>query len=282
MCINISPEDLRKVQLVQLEILIDFDRICKKHNINYQLFAGTLLGAIRHNGFIPWDDDVDVCMLRSDYEKFLNVSEKELNKNLFLQNYETDKNYPLNFAKIRRNNTLYVERDFQDIDMHHGIYIDIFPFDNIKPDALSGKIQRVILYILFKINSCRSKIRNNFAKKKYIKNIRMVFYYILKLFPQNIINKLSSRISTLYNKSDTSMVGELGFSVSKDLYKRFSVKKEVFHDTIDWEFEGYKLPIPREYDYVLSNNYGEYMELPPKDKQKPCHKIIKLSYDTTK
>lgn len=98
---------LREIQLVQLQILTEFDRICKKNDINYQLFAGTLLGAVRHKGFIPWDDDVDVCMLRSEYDRFLEIAQQELDPDYFVQNTYTDPEYYNIFTRIRKNGTFH-------------------------------------------------------------------------------------------------------------------------------------------------------------------------------
>ena len=92
---------IRDVQMIQLEILLEFDRICRKNNIKYQLFAGTLLGAVRHKGFIPWDDDIDVCLLRDDYEKFLDVCLRDLDPGFFLQTYETDEKCIGSMLKFR-------------------------------------------------------------------------------------------------------------------------------------------------------------------------------------
>ncbi len=120
---------MNDIQKEELRILIEFDRICRKHNIKYSLSYGTLIGAIRHQGFIPWDDDIDVGMLREDYEVFLEKGQKLLQSDLFLQTCYTDPKYPQVYAKIRKNNTSFVETTVKNIQMHHGIYIDVFPFD---------------------------------------------------------------------------------------------------------------------------------------------------------
>src|SRR5690606_2891856 len=142
---------------VQLEILIEFDRICKKNNIKYQLFAGTLLGAVRHKGFIPWDDDIDVCLLRKDYNKFIQACKTDLDSRSFLQTYVTDKNCIIQFAKLRKNNTLFLESGISDCKTHHGIFIDIFPLDNVLPNTFCGKMQQKLLYIIGRINLSRVK-----------------------------------------------------------------------------------------------------------------------------
>lgn len=138
--------NLKKLQKVQLVILMEFDRICKEHNLNYQLFSGTLLGAVRHKAFVPWDDDIDVAMLRKDYNKFLKICKRKLDPQYFLQTHKTDKGYIHSFARIRKNNTLLLQKYWLEIDMHHGIFIDVFPLDKILPDRLIGYLQYHLLY----------------------------------------------------------------------------------------------------------------------------------------
>lgn len=117
-------------QKVMLEILVEIHRICVENDITYWLEAGTLLGAIRHKGFIPWDDDCDVSMPRKDYERFLQIAQEKLPETMFLQTKETDKEYPLPWAKIRKNGTLLIETgETGEEKYHHGIFVDIFPYD---------------------------------------------------------------------------------------------------------------------------------------------------------
>ena len=122
--------ELKVTQQNLLDLMITLDGICRKENISYSLHGGTLLGAVRENGFIPWDDDMDIGMLRADYEKFLNVAKEKLNKKYFLQTWDTDEKFALPFAKIRLNGTKYIEHNSKNVDIHNGIYIDIFPYDN--------------------------------------------------------------------------------------------------------------------------------------------------------
>ena len=129
-----NNKKLRKVQMVEVEILDEIDRICKKNNIKYFLVGGTLLGAVRHGGFIPWDDDIDLGMLREDYEKFIDIciNSDELDKKYFMHSDETDSDYWLPFIKIRKNNTTFDEKVIKNCDTHKGIYVDIFPMDYFK------------------------------------------------------------------------------------------------------------------------------------------------------
>lgn len=122
---------LRRLQLVQLEMLKVLDEICKRNDIHYQLFAGTALGAVRHRGFIPWDDDLDVVMLREDYEKFLKIAPQQIGNAYFLQK-EFSEHWPMQFSKLRKNDTAFIERYIaKDEQTHMGVYLDIFPCDNL-------------------------------------------------------------------------------------------------------------------------------------------------------
>ncbi|MGB6178552.1 LicD family protein [Carnobacterium sp.] len=267
---------IKEAQEVQLEILLEFDRLCKKYGIQYQLFSGTLIGAIRHNGFIPWDDDIDVCMLREEYNRFLEVSIKELNKNYFLQNYHTDKNFQSQYSKIRKNHTRYVENLVQDVDMHQGIFIDVFPYDHVRPKTLKGKAQRIAIDQLKLINYCRVMRVNDVEKNRVLRIAKKATYYILKVIPKSKMDRLITKLVCLFNNKEEKYVGELSISTSKHMYDSFVLKKEFFYDSIDWDFEGYKFPVPRAYDEILTKNYGNYMEMPPLNEQEPHHGIIEI------
>lgn len=133
------------LQKVEFDILVEFDRICRKFNLKYFLFSGTLLGAVRHGGFIPWDDDIDVAMPINDYYKFVKICKTELGEDYFLQTYNTDY---VNFwyAKIRKNNTTMLESGFENVNMHHGVWIDIFPYFCIEKDdsIINQKLNKVL------------------------------------------------------------------------------------------------------------------------------------------
>lgn len=120
---------LERLHDEMLEIYQEIARVCDAHNLIYFAVGGTLLGAVVHKGYIPWDDDLDIAMPRDDYDKFINVYAKELDKRFFLHHTVTDDNYWLSFAKVRKNGTIFLEEKRKNVDAHAGIYVDIFPFD---------------------------------------------------------------------------------------------------------------------------------------------------------
>ena len=277
--INVDIEDVQKVQL---EILIEFDRICKKNNIPYQLFAGTLLGAIRHKGFIPWDDDIDVCLLREDYERFLECCINDINPKYFLQYNKTDEKSILQFAKIRKKNTIFTNATYQDTGMHNGIYIDVFPLDNVKPATLLGKLQPKIFDVLYIISSSRMKSRSQHAKTRVKRFIRLSFYYILKFVPKKFTDKIIQKVLCMFANEKTKYVNHLTNGVTKQRLAKYIRERNSFYKIEIAEFEGHNFPIPSNYHEVLKKNFGDYMKLPPVDKRYPHHGIIEINFDTTK
>lgn len=255
---------IREVQEIELEILLEFDRICKEEGLKYQLFAGTLLGAIRHKGFIPWDDDIDVVMLREDYEAFLRVGQKKLGKDYFLQTKATDKNYVNPFAKIRKNGTVFRETLVKDVDMHHGIYIDIFPVDNAMPRSKKGYRQVRLLNYFREIKKGRTQERS------HEENL------FQRLLSDTMVDRGINFALNLFSKKKTDYVSDLVFNNTEKLYDEYSLRRETFESTIPGEFEGYFFPIPSNYHEVLTIYYGDYMTLPPLENQKPHHHVVEI------
>ncbi len=268
---------LEDVQKIELEILLEFDRICKKHGLSYQLFAGTLLGAIRHKGFIPWDDDIDVCMQRSEYNKLLDIVDQELKADYFFQTVKTDKNYLNLFAKIRKNNTLFMERSVSQLDMHHGVYIDIFPFDNIEPESMSGRFHIWSIQKMDALFKYRLKARhqvNKFGLKKVLGKLKylIVIYFPI---PKSKIEKKVLKYMQKYNHKETMYVADLS-NPSKKSLESFVRKRKSLNESIDAKFEGQIFKIPKDYDEILTRAYGDYMKLPIEKERVSHHDIIKI------
>ena len=137
-----TEELLKRHQAVLYEMLEVIDGICRKHGIRYMLFAGTVLGAVRHGDIIPWDDDLDVVMTRPEYDRFMEIAPKELDPEKYFLQKEFSEHWPMFFSKLRKNNTAFLERYIpKDLESHRGVYIDIFPCDNLLPGKLGGRLQ---------------------------------------------------------------------------------------------------------------------------------------------
>jgi len=271
---NVVDDVLRKVQLTQLEILLEVDRICKKHNLTYLLWAGTMLGAIRHKGFIPWDDDIDIAMKRDDYEKFLEICKTELSSIYFLQHHKTEPHYMLQYSKIRKNKTKYVHYSRRKLNIHHGIWIDIFPLDNVFPGSFTENIRCFFISLLLWLNTARN--RGVLVNASCIKRILGYSFAKLSLL---FINKkrydmLVKYLITLFNNKKSEYLNELCLHASKNYLKRNLISVNDYNDTIYTSFEGHLFPIPRNYELFLTNNYGEYNTFPPEDERIPKHTTL--------
>lgn len=248
---------LKDLQKVELEILLEVDRICKKHNIRYFLVSGTLLGAVRHKGFIPWDDDIDICMPVKDYNKFCKLAVKELKTDYFIQNYETDLTSML-FTKIRKNGTTAIEENRENRPYHQGVWIDIFPLVAIKND--DRWIKRFTRTVLFAKNLLKKKtdwITEDdslpFCKKFH------------RLIPLSLVRFFSGLIIKTACKDHEKYDSCYYIWSKKKFFARFS--SDLFKDISEMEFDGYMLPVPAEWHRYLTVVYGDYMTPPPPEKR---------------
>lgn len=256
-------ELLERLHHKEVEILKEFDRICCKYNLRYYLIAGSLLGAIRHKGFIPWDDDIDVAMPRDDYEKFVVICKKELNSNFFLQTSDTDPNWKRYYGKLRMNGTLFVERKNEHMLHHQGIFIDIFPLDCGK--MVVGRIGRLKSRCVILINNhllmCNNERPFTLPHKMVDLIVPPFVFYLL-------------RRKWLSNRGDSYLNYGGLYGIAKE-----SFLIEQFDPPVFVEFEGEKFKAPNDYHSYLCKLYGEsYMELPPEDKR-ITHDPVKLSFD---
>lgn len=245
----------KKVWAVILDLIVEFDRICKKHNIRYFLDGGSLLGAIRHNGFIPWDDDIDVTMPREDYERFITLS-GEFKHPYFMQTPYTDPEYFYSFAKIRNSNTTALNRMFCYQEFNHGIWISIFPLDCFPLDK--GEDLYLKIRQLTSENSTYMRMKNPFLSetdKKRVENYS-------GRDPLNTFEEIQ-KLACQYNNTETDYWGTIILTIVK--YSRKTLLRKSFDRVLYHSFENIQLPIPVGYDNVLKTEYGNYMELPPAD-----------------
>lgn len=253
-------EHLKELQMAELNILKYFDKICKKNNLKYYLGSGTLLGAVRHKGFIPWDDDIDLFMPGEDYMKLYEIMEKETNNNYFFQSLDTEKNYFLLWNKIRLNNTIFVEKGWEKNEINQGIFIDIFPLLEVPVKKNNEKKIGTKLKIMSLLIDANLK---NDGRYKHYGNIGKIIHKIIKFIPQKIRNtivKKNIRKLCLY-ESD----GQYYFTTDTGIEKKFS--KSSFDDVIDLNFEDGMFPCPKGYDKYLTEMYGDYMKLPDENER---------------
>ena len=257
---------LEEVQNKILEIAIYFDEFCKEHGITYYLMGGSALGAIRHGGFIPWDDDLDVFMTFDDYMKFINAAEKHLDHQFYLQKENTNE-WPLFFTKIRMNNTTFIEEDTKDRKMHKGFYIDIMCLNNTSSN---------ILYRFLQYLSARLIVAKTLAFRGYTTNSRLkkITMNVTKICIRGILfNKLLSIVRSL-NKKETEYVGHF-FGRAK--FKNTSFPKKYLGKPRYVKFSTTMLPVPERVEEYLEIRYGnEYMKMPDQKTKDmyPVHAIF--------
>lgn len=269
---NMDQERLKKLHKHLVEILDEFVRICDKNNLEYFLYGGTLLGAVRHKGFIPWDDDLDVAMLRDDYEKFLEIAPYELKEKFIIDNYHTNKKCYLNFTKIRNKNTVFVQDFQQSLGGENGIWIDIFPLDGIDNLNIFQVIKIKTVKFIRSIEHYKSNIflgNNKILLKK-------ILAICIKPIPLTFLQRIQDRI--MKGKSRNKETKYITSIASQYDYKKQTMKREVFLPTKKLEFEGKKYKVPNQYEYFLERIYGNYMQLPPIEKR-VTHNPVKIRFE---
>ncbi len=253
-----DQETLKRLHKVELEILDDFVKICKENNLTYFLTGGTMLGAVRHKGFIPWDDDIDIGMPRKDYDKFIEIAPKELGNKYYLDCFEYNKNFYLPFAKIKKNNTVFDEGYFEDDEMHKGIFIDIFPFENVDEINLSLKIRANIIKNIGDAVLYKNKIRklNQFG--------RPLLVLLLSVFSKKKLMSIQHYYLTKCKNNNSKYINALAGSYH---YLKETNLREDIMPSKPILFEGKKYEGMNKPNVYLSKLFGDYMKLPPKEKR---------------
>lgn len=268
-------EYLEQLHKTEVEILDEIVRICEKHGLKYYLIGGTLLGAVRHNGFIPWDDDLDIVMPRFDYDKFRELCKSELDEKYYLHDIDSDNKYWLIFAKIRKKNTIFDEKNICTIDdAPKGIYVDIFPLDNApcensrKQRFLTRRIKALstVIYIKRKLNV-------KFSLKSRLFSLLYVPFSIKALTNRQL------KLMTKYN-SDDSCEYYINYGSNYNTVKQ-TILKSKYEPSSKVSFEGKTYNTLGDPHHFLARIYGDnYMELPPVEKR-ITHKPERVCFDTT-
>jgi lipopolysaccharide cholinephosphotransferase len=262
-----SAEELRAVQLVELELLCEVDRICRKCGINYRIVAGTLLGAVRHGGFIPWDDDADVAFLREEYEQFRRACETELDTSRFyFQDHRNTPGYRWGYGKLRHKGTEFVRLDQEHMPYEQGIFIDIFPYDNV-PDNLISRQFHCFKCFLFR-KAFWSPVGKNIAK-----GVERLAYMLLSKIPAPILYRSFEQFVENSNQRESGWIRILTFPTPT---RDHGYRRKWAYGLSDFRFEGALLCGVAEYDEYLRFKYGDYMTLPP-EKERKTHPVSKLS-----
>lgn len=259
---------LNSIQQILLAYLLEVDRICKKHDIKYFLGGGTLLGAIRHHGFIPWDDDADIMMLREDYDKFCSIAVDEMPSSMLFQTNKTDKSCFYEFAKFRLNNTVFATAFAKNHQqMHNGLAFDIFCHDKTANSAFGQKLH--LGMTLF----TRALVFNKWNNRKAENSSRIqtaITNFFKAVFPIRFSFWLEQKTLTFFKGRKNAKY--LYDGMGRNIYNG-SFPSSYLEEVIYVDFEGYKLPVPKEYDKYLTFLYGDYMELAPLSTRLGCHEI---------
>jgi len=253
---------LKEHQAVLIELLREFDRVCKKHDIKYILFAGTALGAVRHGGIIPWDDDLDIAMLREEYEKLTSLPADEWDGKYYLQR-EFSEHWPMFFSKLRKNNTTCLEKYHpKDNDIHQGIYVDIFPVDN----AAGNRLIRMIQFASSKVVLAKALYRRGYETRSRGKKLFMQLCRILPMKPFCAITKRRRASGSEYVHS---------FFGATSSFKKGVYPRRWFSDITEMQFEDMLVPVSAHYDELLTTLYGDYMKIPDEEDRKcKVHAIL--------
>ena len=257
-----NEEILNKMHPLHLMLADEFMRICNSHNLKTFMIAGTLLGAIRHKGFIPWDDDMDFGMPRDDYEHFLMVAPTEINRDYFELKYDrNEKFYAGNYAKLMLKGTSLVEDSSKEVNIHQGIFIDIFPVDAISDNKVQAFIQlksfwvyRNLLWVKCGYGDYKRKKQLSYRATKCL----AAFFSInrLKSLKHNAISKYSGQ------KTEKVVVSDGTYGLSKE-----TLKSKWVSEITSYPFEDRFYPGISDYDSYLTYFYGDYMELPPENRR---------------
>lgn len=268
-----KKEDLRKLQLSLLEIFNDVVKICNKHNLTYFLAGGTCLGAVRHKGFIPWDDDIDIIMPRNDYMKFLDIAREELGSKYFLDYDKTSKYYHKYHVTVRKNNTYFGTEGYDKKEkkgIHQGFFVDVLPLDFIpSKDSKKTKVDVVIVRTIEQV----IRFKTGYLKFRHLRN-KLISLPLIVL-PKKLLHSMMYKRCMKYNDKKRNYLVEY---CSPHFYKKIIYDYDTVFPASKVIFEGKEYSAFHDTDKYLTQLYGNYMKYPPKEKQ-VAHKPLILDFN---
>lgn len=253
---------LKEMQACQLRILMDFQKVCDMNNIRFYLAFGTCLGAIRHHGFIPWDDDIDLFMRIDDIEKLIEVQD-QLPAHLYLQTHDKEPEFGLPIVRIRDSSTTLIEADHYDRDINHGVYIDIYPLFYCNESSFKMKVSVIESFI------CRLFIYNAPPSNKGVVSA-IISNLLLHLFP----NSQKKKIGEYLYRKITSQKKTKYVSNFPDISQGRYYQDEWFEEPVMADFEGIKMPLPTKASEFLTYYFHDYMQLPPESERQFHHHYL--------
>ncbi len=250
--------DIEVMHARMLEIAIEVDRICREQGLKCSLYGGSVIGAVRHNGFIPWDHDIDMAMPRKDYDKFVKYMKENKNEKIFFSNYKSEKRYPNSWGKVRLNGTVFLEKELASLkELHKGVFIDLHPIDNIIPCFIKLQVRLNLFWSC--VGQVKSGIYNGSTFKRSI-------YGLFSWFPYSFINSMRSFSMKMFKYLPTKYV----YKVAHPNNGVYPIPRCTFEELVEHKFEDKTFFIPENYDEFLTKRYGNYMEIPPESEVYEC------------
>lgn len=278
--IELDEETIKKMRVIQLEMLEDLINICLVNEIELILGGGSFLGAVRHKGFIPWDDDIDLMMKREDFERFLKIQDK-LPKEYELQYATSSKPSYSTFAKIMYKKSTLVEIGNENIPKFQGIYLDIFIIENIPNNKIISYIYGLKCNYMQLVSSSivMTRFSSDYNKKIFLKSFSgRINYFIRKvigfLYRFTNVEKYFVKIDKVFKKYKNRKTNYITIPSGRNHYFGEILPQKIFDNLTEYQFENLKILGPKEYDIYLTNLYGnDYMQLPPVEKREKHHCI---------
>lgn len=264
---DLSQQELKAIQRIQLEMLQEVDRICRKCGIHYNIIAGTLLGAVRHKGYIPWDDDADVALLREEYDKFCDACKTELDTSkYYFQDHNATKGYRWGYGKLRRKDTLFLRENQQHMPYEQGIFIDIFPLDNVPMNKIKRGLHNFHCFCI------RKTMWSSVGKLSDKSRFKRWCYWILDKISEERLFEHYDRFIKKSNAKDSQWVRILTYPTPT---KDFGYRKAWYEVSKEISFEGVSLYGIKEWEEYLSFKFGDFWTL-PEEKDRKIHPITAL------